>query len=97
MTGWAIGQTASAGAPRRPAPTPTISIASSRTVVLPLYYDDRARWIWMMKQAISKIAGYFNSPAHDAPLRGRGLSAVERYSISFKRILPSRHSDGRRG
>jgi starch phosphorylase len=30
-------------------------------VVLPLYYEDRTRWIWMMKQAISKIACYFNS------------------------------------
>ncbi|HEY0336550.1 MAG TPA: alpha-glucan family phosphorylase [Burkholderiales bacterium] len=30
-------------------------------VVLPLYYNDRTRWVWMMKQAISKIAGYFNS------------------------------------
>lgn len=30
-------------------------------VVLPLYYNDRGRWIWMMKQAISKIACYFNS------------------------------------
>lgn len=30
-------------------------------VVLPLYYDDRPRWIWMMKQAISKIGPYFNS------------------------------------
>jgi starch phosphorylase len=30
-------------------------------VVLPLYYDDRPRWIWMMKQAISKIGSYFNS------------------------------------
>jgi glycogen phosphorylase len=30
-------------------------------VVLPLYYNDRTRWIWMMKQAISKIACYFNS------------------------------------
>jgi starch phosphorylase len=29
--------------------------------VLPLYYDDRARWIWMMKQAVSKIGSYFNS------------------------------------
>ena len=29
--------------------------------ILPLYYNDRARWIWMMKQAISKIASYFNS------------------------------------
>ncbi len=30
-------------------------------VVLPLYHDDRARWIWMMKQAIGKIAPRFNS------------------------------------
>jgi starch phosphorylase len=30
-------------------------------VVLPLYYTDRARWIWMMKQAVSKIGSYFNS------------------------------------
>ncbi|MEX2642099.1 MAG: alpha-glucan family phosphorylase, partial [Acetobacterales bacterium] len=30
-------------------------------VVLPLYYQDRQRWIWMMKQAISKIGSYFNS------------------------------------
>lgn len=30
-------------------------------VVLPLYYDDRARWIWMMKQSISKIGSTFNS------------------------------------
>ena len=30
-------------------------------VVLPLYYDNPTQWIWMMKQAISKIACYFNS------------------------------------
>ncbi len=30
-------------------------------VILPLYYSDRARWIWMMKQTISKIPYYFNS------------------------------------
>jgi len=29
--------------------------------VLPLYYHDRVRWIAMMKQAISKLASYFNS------------------------------------
>ncbi len=29
--------------------------------VLPLYYRDRDRWIWMMKQAISKIGSYFSS------------------------------------
>lgn len=31
------------------------------TVVLPLYAQDRPRWIWMMKQAISKIGPIFNS------------------------------------
>lgn len=30
-------------------------------VVLPLYHNDRERWTWMMKQAISKIASYFNT------------------------------------
>ena len=30
-------------------------------VVLPLYYRDRAGWVWMMKQAISKIGPLFNS------------------------------------
>ena len=29
--------------------------------VLPLYHHDRERWIWMMKQSVSKIASYFNS------------------------------------
>ncbi|MGZ9005731.1 MAG: alpha-glucan family phosphorylase [Burkholderiales bacterium] len=30
-------------------------------IVLPLYYENRTQWIWMMKQAVSKIACYFNS------------------------------------
>ncbi|WP_262028109.1 alpha-glucan family phosphorylase [Microvirga sp. Mcv34] len=30
-------------------------------VVLPLYAQDRSRWIWMMKQTISKIGPIFNS------------------------------------
>ena len=33
----------------------------SKTSCLPLYYDDRSRWIWMMKQSISKVGAYFNS------------------------------------
>lgn len=32
-----------------------------RDMVLPLYHGDRGRWIWMMKQAISKIGPSFNS------------------------------------
>ena len=35
--------------------------APLESVVLPLYYNDRGRWIWMMKQSISKIACYFNT------------------------------------
>ena len=31
------------------------------TIVLPLYYFDRPRWVWMMKQAIGKIGSGFNS------------------------------------
>ncbi|WP_457089846.1 alpha-glucan family phosphorylase [Microvirga sp. P5_D2] len=31
------------------------------TVVLPLYTQDRSRWIWMMKQTISRIGPIFNS------------------------------------
>jgi starch phosphorylase len=30
-------------------------------VVLPRFHDDRPRWIWMMKQSIAKIGGYFNT------------------------------------
>lgn len=29
--------------------------------VLPLYHEDHARWLWMVKQSISKIAPYFNT------------------------------------
>jgi starch phosphorylase len=30
-------------------------------VVLPLYHHDREKWIWMMRQAIAKVACYFNT------------------------------------
>ena len=30
-------------------------------IVLPLYHQDRSRWTWMMKQAISKIGSRFNT------------------------------------
>ena len=29
--------------------------------MLPLYTGNRARWIFMMKESISKIGAYFNS------------------------------------
>jgi starch phosphorylase len=59
VTGWAIGNGASG-------PATHDSDAADlyrklEDVVLPLYYDDRPRWIWMMKQSISKIGAYFNS------------------------------------
>ncbi|ODT17515.1 MAG: alpha-glucan phosphorylase [Kaistia sp. SCN 65-12] len=55
VTGWAIG-----GVP------PALADAEALyrklgDVVLPLYYQDRDRWIWMMKQSISKIGSTFNS------------------------------------
>jgi starch phosphorylase len=59
VTGWAIGN----GSPK-PASHDRDSDELYRKledIVLPLYYDDRPRWIWMMKQAISKIGSYFNS------------------------------------
>ena len=51
VTGWAIEDAESAEA----------IYHKLERVVLPLYFGDRGRWIWMMKQAISKIACYFNS------------------------------------
>ncbi len=59
VTGWAIGN-------GEPNSTMRDNDAADlyrklEDIVLPLYYDDRARWIWMMKQSISKIGPYFNS------------------------------------
>jgi starch phosphorylase len=57
VTGWAIGD-GEAVDDRRDA---AILYDKLEQQILPLYYDDRARWLWMMKQSISKIAYYFNS------------------------------------
>jgi starch phosphorylase len=57
-TGWAIGEDGEVGEHGGAARDLYDKLES---VVLPLYHGDRARWIWMMKQAISKIASYFNS------------------------------------
>jgi len=35
--------------------------AKLEDVVLPLYHHDRDQWIWMMRQAIGKVACYFNT------------------------------------
>jgi starch phosphorylase len=57
-TGWAIGDGGTADDHGRDARDLYDKLA---TVILPLYDADRARWIWMMKQAIGKLASYFNS------------------------------------
>jgi len=56
-SGWAIGD----GMPERADQDAGILYDKLEHKVLPLYYDDRAKWIWMMKQSTSKIAYYFNS------------------------------------
>jgi glycogen phosphorylase len=55
VTGWAVGD----GSPGQ---DDAASLYDKlERVVLPLYYDDRAGWIAVMKGAIAKNASYFNS------------------------------------
>jgi glycogen phosphorylase len=54
ITGWAIGD----GSTQEEAEALYVKLEQ---VVLPLYYEDRARWIAVMKGAISKNASFFNS------------------------------------
>ena len=56
VTGWTIGQ---GGINADDHAMDLCNLLEQR--VLPLYYDERRRWIWMMKEAISKIAPRFNS------------------------------------
>jgi len=56
-TGWAIGTD---GPARRDEDAEAL-YSKLADIILPLYYTNRPRWIWMMKQSISKIAAYFNS------------------------------------
>lgn len=58
VTGWAIGTDGSDSSPDAHA---TGMYDKLESTVLPLYYDDRARWIWMMQQTIAKIGAVFNS------------------------------------
>jgi starch phosphorylase len=30
-------------------------------IIIPLYYEDRERWIWMMQRAIAQNASFFNT------------------------------------
>ncbi len=84
VTGWAIGRRCRK-APRQSRGNAEDLYHKLEYVVLPLYYNDRGRWIWMMKQPISKIASYFNTPPHDAPLRHRGLSSVGSTTFASRR------------
>lgn len=56
VTGWSIGFD---GDPEKHHATALYDKLTS--TVLPLYYEQSARWRWMMKQAIGNIAHYFNS------------------------------------
>lgn len=58
VNGWAIGVDGDGGSSECHAAILYEKLASA---VLPLYYDQPARWRWMMKQAIGNIAYYFNS------------------------------------
>lgn len=57
VTGWAIGHDGhdSGGA------SAADLYNKLERVVLPMYYHDRERWIWMMRQSISKIGSTFNT------------------------------------
>ncbi|HEX6113881.1 MAG TPA: alpha-glucan family phosphorylase, partial [Geminicoccaceae bacterium] len=55
-TGWAIGD----GMPEHADRDAGILYDKLEHEVLPLYHTDRTKWIWMMKQSISKIGYYFN-------------------------------------
>jgi glycogen phosphorylase len=56
VTGWGIGDDQ-----REEQDHAAALHAKLGDMVLPLYHRDRSRWIWMMKEAISKIGSRFNS------------------------------------
>ena len=58
VTGWAIGEDGGNGAAGATAEDLYLKLEQS---VLPLYHEDHEAWVCMMKQAISKIAPFFNS------------------------------------
>lgn len=63
VTGWAVGHDGDAGHHEGGAAVASAEDLYSKLeqVVLPLYHHDRERWVWMMGQAISKVACYFNT------------------------------------
>jgi starch phosphorylase len=56
-TGWAIGN----GDGGKQGEDAAMLYDKLERTILPLYDEDRARWIWMMKEAISKIGSSFTS------------------------------------
>lgn len=62
MTGWAVGEDGH-GTDGHGAATASAADLYDKleNEVLPLWHQDRERWIWMMKQAIAKVSCYFNT------------------------------------
>lgn len=58
VTGWAIGRD---GGDASAAAHAEELYSKLENVLLPTYYDNRARWIWMMQQTITKMGAMFNS------------------------------------
>lgn len=58
VTGWSIGDDAKSDGNDSDA---AALYSKLEATVLPLYYTDPDRWVWMMTQGISKISSYFNS------------------------------------
>lgn len=58
VTGWAIGSEDGASAADAHA---GLLYDKLEHVVAPLFYGDRSKWVWMMKQSIGNIGYYFNS------------------------------------
>jgi starch phosphorylase len=58
VTGWAIGEESDSATPQRHA---AALYEKLERAVMPLHYNDPARWRGMMKQAIGMIGCYFNS------------------------------------
>jgi starch phosphorylase len=58
VTGWSIGNDKD---PPDAAAHAADLYRKLESTVLPLYFSDRSRWIWMMKQALGKIGSVFNS------------------------------------
>ncbi len=58
VTGWSIGQE---GEEHSDVHHADALYQKLMEVALPLYYEQPAKWRWMMKQTIGNIAYYFNS------------------------------------